>query len=223
MNLFVSISLSYLLGSVPFAFVLAKILRNVDLRKVGSGNIGATNLARTLGYKIGAIGLFLDISKGIIPVIFLANITASTLDISNDSLRLILGLASICGHNWTIFLKLKGGKGIATSFGVLIGLAIKSILIAKIILILALIWFVTLIIWGYVSISSIISAILLPIFLYIFRLNRDFILFGIVMALFAIFRHKSNIIRLIQHRENRFDIKSKLQSLKKKALSQKPL
>lgn len=218
MNLLISIIFSYLIGSIPFSFLLAKILKNIDLRKVGSGNIGATNLARVLGYKIGALGLLLDISKGIIPVILLADLTSSSLDISQDSLRLILGLASICGHNWSIFLKLKGGKGIATSFGVLIGLALKSFLVAKIILILALIWVLTLIISGYVSLSSIISAILLPIFLYIFSLNQDFILFGIIMAVFAIFRHKSNIIRLLQHKEHRFNIKSKLQSLKKKAL-----
>ncbi|MFC1645648.1 glycerol-3-phosphate 1-O-acyltransferase PlsY [Candidatus Omnitrophota bacterium] len=214
----IAIVLSYLFGSIPFSFILAKTLKNVDLRKVGSGNIGATNLARVAGYKIGAIGLLLDISKGIIPIIFFADATSTSLNLSTDSLRLILGIASISGHNWTIFLKFKGGKGIATTFGVLIGLAIKNILIAKTILVLTLAWLVTLVIWGYVSLSSLISAILLPILLHFFGLNRGFILFGILLALFAILRHKSNIIRLLQHKESRFNIKSKLKSLKRKAL-----
>ncbi len=218
MSLPVLIIISYLFGSIPFSFIIAKLLKNVDLRKVGSGNIGATNLARALGYRIGAFGLILDILKGIIPVLLLADLATTSLNLSRDSLRLILGIASICGHNWTIFLKFKGGKGIATSFGVLIGLAIKNILIAKIILLLAVVWTITLFIWGYVSLSSILVAILLPIFLYIFGLNRYFILFGIIMAIFAVFRHKSNINRMLKHKENRFNIKSKLQSLKKKAL-----
>ncbi|NQU19421.1 glycerol-3-phosphate 1-O-acyltransferase PlsY [bacterium] len=219
MNLLIAISLSYLLGSIPFSFILAKVLGNADLRKVGSGNIGATNLARVFGYKIGAIGLLLDISKGIIPVILLADLTVSSLNTSLNSIRLILGLTSICGHNWTIFLKFKGGKGIATSFGVLIGLAIKNILIAKVIVILAFIWLITLLIFKYVSLASIISALFLPMFLYIFGLERIFVYFGIIIALFAIFRHKSNIARMLQHKEHRFNIKSKFLSLKKKALS----
>lgn len=218
MNLITAIFLSYLFGAIPFSFILAKTLKNVDLRKVGSGNIGATNLARVVGYKIGIVGLLLDIFKGTVPVILFADLVKANADVSTDSLRLILGIASICGHNWPVFLKFKGGKGIATSFGVLIGLAIKNILVAKIILILALVWTLTLIISGYVSLASIISAVLLPILLHIFSLSRDFVLFGIVMAIFAIFRHKSNISRLLQNKENRFNIKSKLQSLSKKAL-----
>lgn len=219
MNLLTAIITSYLLGSVPFAFLLAKIIKNTDLRKVGSGNIGATNLARIAGYKVGIIGLLLDISKGVIPVILFADLIAAETNTSLDTTRLILGLASICGHNWTIFLKFKGGKGIATSFGVLIGLAIKNILIAKAISVLALVWLVILLIFKYVSLASIVTAILLPIISYLFQINLNFVYFGIVIATFAIFRHKSNILRLLQHKEHRFDLKSKFLALKKKALS----
>ena len=163
MNLAIALIFSYLIGSIPFSFILAKVLKNVDLRKVGSGNIGATNLARALGYKIGALGLLLDISKGTVPVVLLADLTSSKFNVSQDSIRLMLGLASICGHNWPIFLKFKGGKGIATSFGVLIGLALKSFVVAKIILILALAWVLTLVISGYVSLSSIIFFLIIPL------------------------------------------------------------
>jgi len=218
MNIITAILLSYIIGSIPFAFILAKFLKNIDLRKVGSGNIGATNLARVVGYKIGSIGLLLDIAKGVIPVIYLANFTKQPPGISQDSLRLILGLASICGHNWTIFLNFEGGKGIATSLGVLIGLSLKNILIAKVMLILGLIWFTTLFISGYVSLASIIVSISLPVFFYIFGLDKTIILFSIIISIFAIFRHKSNILRLLQHKENRFNIKSKIPFLSKKAL-----
>jgi glycerol-3-phosphate acyltransferase PlsY len=103
-----AIFLSYLIGSIPFAFLLARLLKNIDLRKVGSGNIGATNLTRVFGYKIGSVGLLLDTLKGIIPVVYLAGFTQLPLNLSRDCLRLILGLISICGHNWTIFLNFKG-------------------------------------------------------------------------------------------------------------------
>jgi glycerol-3-phosphate acyltransferase PlsY len=218
MNLFIVIILSYLVGAIPFSFILAKVFKNVDLRKVGSGNIGATNLARVVGYKIGIIGLLLDILKGVIPVVYFAGLAKFNLSVSIDTLRLILGLVSICGHNWTIFLKFRGGKGVATSVGVLIGLAIKNTLIAKAILVLAVIWVGTFLISGYVSLASLLSAFFLPIFLYIFRLRADLICLSVVMSLFVIFRHNSNIIRLLQHKENRFNLKSKLFSLTKKAL-----
>jgi glycerol-3-phosphate acyltransferase PlsY len=214
MSILITILISYLIGSIPFAFLLAKLLKNVDLRKAGSGNIGATNLARVLGYKIGSVGLLLDALKGLIPVVYLANFTKTPTSVSQDSLRLILGLASICGHNWTIFLNFKGGKGIATSLGVLIGLSLKNILIAKTILLLAVVWFATLFISGYVSLSSMLASVCLPIFFYIFKLDKTLVLFSIILSIFALFRHKSNIHRLLQHKENRFNIKSKLPFLK---------
>ncbi len=219
MNIAVALFASYLIGSIPFAFIIAKIARKVDLRTVGSGNIGATNAMRVVGFKLGIIALILDIAKGLLPVILLAETITPLAHLSTDSLRLMIGIASICGHNWTIFLNFKGGKGIATSFGVLIGLAIKNFLFAKILFLLAFTWTITLLTSGYVSLASILSAIFLPIFLLIFKLNTSFLCFGIILSLFALYRHKSNILRLLQHKENRFDIKSKLLSLKKKALS----
>lgn len=218
MDIISAILLAYLLGAIPFAFILGKVLKGIDLRKVGSGNIGATNLVRAAGFKIGVFGLILDVLKGVIPVIVIADLIKTNYGLSRDSLRLILGIASISGHNWTIFLNFKGGKGIATTLGVLIGLAIKNIIILKITFMLALIWGVSFISIGYVSLASIISAFFLPIFLYIFKLNKDFIIFGIVMTIFAILRHKPNIYRLLQHKEQHFNIKSKFPFLKKKAL-----
>jgi glycerol-3-phosphate acyltransferase PlsY len=214
MNILTAILLSYIIGSIPFAFLLAKFLKNIDLRKVGSGNIGATNLARVLGYKIGGVGLLLDTLKGIIPVVYLAGLRPPPLNLSPDCLRLILGLASISGHNWTIFLNFKGGKGIATSLGVLIGLSIKNPVIGEVVLVLAFIWLATFFIWGYVSLASIMASLCLPIFFYIFKLDKTFVLFSVIISLFALLRHKPNISRLLQHKENRFDLKSKIPFLR---------
>lgn len=219
MNIFLSILLSYFFGAIPFAFIITKIAKNVDLRTVGSGNIGATNAMRVVGFKLGLVALLLDAIKGLIPVVFLAEKTILPAPFTADTLRIILGIASICGHNWTVFLNFKGGKGIATSLGVLIGLAVKNFLFAKIIFLLTLIWAATLLLSGYVSLASILAALFLPVFLLIFKLNTSFVCFGVLISLFAIFRHKSNISRLLQHKENRFDIKSKLLSLTKKPLS----
>ena len=209
MNLIISIILSYLLGSTPFAFILGKVFKKIDLRKTGSGNIGATNLARVAGYKIGSVALILDATKGIIPVILFADLTTNSFGLSIDLVRVILGIVSICGHNWTIFLNFKGGKGIATSLGVLIGLSIKNLIFGKVLAILAILWFTTLLLSGYVSLASIISAIFLPIFLTFFGSNSTYITFSIIISIFALYRHKSNIFRLLQHKENKFNIKSK--------------
>lgn len=219
MNIFIAIILSYFLGALPFAFILVKLIKNIDLRSVGSGNIGATNAMRIIGFKRGLVALFLDVLKGLIPVLLFAEYTKTPQNITQDTLRLMLGIASICGHNWTIFLNFKGGKGIATSFGVLIGLAIKDIIFAKVLFLLALTWSAIFLSTGYVSLASIVSSISLPIFLAIFEFNATFACFGIIIAIFAIYRHKSNINRLLHHNEHRFNIKSKLFSFLKKALS----
>jgi len=218
MNLATAILLSYILGAVPFSFILGKLIKNIDLRKVGSGNIGATNLARVAGYKVGVVALILDILKGIIPVAYFSDLVTINYGLSKDTIMLLLGIISICGHNWTIFLKFRGGKGIATSLGVLIGLGIKNFLILKVLLLLATMWFTTLVLSGFVSLASILAAIFLPLFLIIFKLSSSFVIFGIVIAIFAIYRHKSNIVRLLQHKENRFNIKSKFFKSTKKPL-----
>lgn len=218
MNILLGLTASYLIGSIPFAFLIVKLVKNTDLRSVGSGNIGATNAMRVVGFKLGLFALVLDMAKGLVPVVVLADSIALPAALSADAARLIVGLACICGHNWTVFLNFKGGKGIATSFGVLIGLAIKNFIFAKIIFLVALTWATVFLATGYVSLASILAAAFLPIFSLIFRLSVSYMFFSLVIAVFALYRHKSNISRLLQHKESRFDIKSKLLSLRKKAL-----
>jgi len=219
MSILFFILLSYLIGSIPFAFILVKLIKKIDLRTVGSGNVGATNAMRVIGFRLGTIALLLDAAKGIIPVVFFAHYVKTSSYFSIDATRLLFGIASICGHNWTLFLNFKGGKGIATSFGVLIGLAISNIVFAKVLLLLMALWTLIFVFTGYVSLASIIASIFLPIFLLFYRFNPPFLFFGIIISIFALYRHKPNINRLLQHKEHRFNVTSKILALFKKALS----
>src|SRR5208283_4668627 len=146
--LFLAISavLAYLIGSIPVAYIFGLILKNIDIREHGSGNMGATNAFRVLGKGPGSVVLILDIIKGIIPVTLLANAFGL-----GDSLSLvIISVATVAGHNWTVFLGFKGGKGMATSLGVLIGLAMQLPGLRGVLLIVALTWLVLFLLFGFV-------------------------------------------------------------------------
>ena len=151
---------SYLLGSIPTAYLFGKVLKGVDLRKVGSGNVGATNALRVLGKGAGITVLFLDILKGMFTVTLLANFFVHKPVLWQvQNLRIIMGLCCICGHNWMIFLQFKGGKGIATSLGVLLGLALEINGLNMAIGIPIIIWFAVFFLSRIVSLASIIAAL----------------------------------------------------------------
>ncbi|MBF0215471.1 MAG: glycerol-3-phosphate 1-O-acyltransferase PlsY [Candidatus Omnitrophica bacterium] len=192
--------LAYLLGSLPTAYIFGKTLKNIDIREHGSGNMGATNVFRTVGKTPGLIVLVIDFLKGLlavtmIPIILKRFIPAYA---ENSAWILILfGVAVICGHVWTIFLNFKGGKGVATTAGVLAG-------ISPLILILCLAVFSTVFyIWRYVSLGSIIAALFLPIFAVIFNNNIYYVLFCSGLTILAIIKHRENIRRLIRGEEKR--------------------
>ena len=108
-----SVVISYLIGSIPTAYIFGKKLKGIDIRKHGSGNMGATNAIRVLGKGPGTLVLLIDIAKGIIPTTIMADLLGTT----DLWMRLVWGLIAVCGHNWTVFLQFKGGKGIATGLG----------------------------------------------------------------------------------------------------------
>lgn len=198
------ILISYLIGSIPTAYIFARLSKGIDIRKFGSGNIGATNAFRVLGKTTGIAVLFLDIFKGFISVVFLGNFLAlRTICLSEDSLRLILGLFCISGHNWTLFLGFKGGKGIATTFGVLCGLAIKLAGFKVILGWVSLTWLVVFIMFKIVSLASVISGISLPIYMMLFNQSKFMFFFSIIISIFIILRHKSNLKRVFQGKEPR--------------------
>ena len=207
----VALLVSYLIGSLPTAYLFGRILKGIDIRKVGSGNVGATNAMRALGKGPGVIVLFLDILKGFVVVIFLGNYFANKLVLFQEqNLRILMGLCCICGHNWTIFLQFKGGKGIATSFGVLLGLALKITGLNTAIGVVILTWFLVFILSRIVSLASIASAIALPVSCVFFEQSKPVVFLSLLLCFFVIIRHKANLARILKGQEPRLYFKKSI-------------
>ncbi len=206
---------AYFIGSIPFAFIIGK-LKGKDLRKYGSGNVGATNAGRVLGKKYFYISLTLDALKGFIPTIAAKFTLFSTTTLPLDKSHLLwvlTGFFAIAGHNWPIWLRFKGGKGVATSLGVVLAIYPYYTIPAIIALIT---WIAMVIVTGYVSVGSISSAIIFItsffVFVYLFptwTLNElwPLAIIGSVLVVVLIYRHRSNISRLIAGTENKFTLK----------------
>ena len=184
--------LSYLLGSIPNGLIFGKLIWNKDLRQFGSGNIGATNAWRVIGKQAGILIFLLDFLKGAISVMLAKIFVGSAL------VMVAAGLLAIIGHTFSIFLKLRGGKGVATGLGVI------AVMMPKVTAIVFLTWLIIFLVTRYVSVASIVAAALTPILAVIFDEPIEFIILGLMAAAFIIFRHKENILRLKQGRENRF-------------------
>lgn len=191
MSYVIVVILSYVIGSVPSGLILGKTFWNVDLRQHGSKNIGATNAWRTLGKLPGFIVFVADLLKGMIGVYL------GMLIVGTSTAMIIGGIMAIIGHSLSLFLKFKGGKGVATGLGVLI------MLMPSVSAIVFLIWLVIVLISKYVSLASIIAAVFVPVCAFAAGMSYDYVAFGIVAALFVIYRHKSNIVRLINGTENK--------------------
>lgn len=197
--IYLGIVFSYLIGSIPTAYIYGKLSKGIDIRHHGSGNVGATNVFRVLGKRPGIIVLLLDILKGVVAVALLPDL----LGITEVVHRVTLALAVVGGHNWTIFLKFKGGKGIATSFGVLIGLTVKIAVIRPVLLGAILVWIISFSVTRIVSISSILAAACLPIIMIMTNQDITIVCLGVIFCIFVVLRHKSNIKRLFAGQEPR--------------------
>ncbi len=194
--------ISYLIGSFPSAYVAGRISKNIDIRKFGSGNVGATNAFRVLGKFWGMLVLIVDFLKGFFCVGILPKIFNTS---SNPNFLTILGIVTICGHAFTIFLKFKGGKGVATGLGVLLGLGTYVPQFYLVLLIVLGVWMITLYFSDIVSLSSILAAVSLP--LASSYLCREYLVFSILVALLIIWRHRENIKRLLKKQE--FTVRNK--------------
>ncbi|MBU4349957.1 glycerol-3-phosphate 1-O-acyltransferase PlsY [bacterium] len=189
----------YLLGSVPFGYIVGKLFKKVDIREFGSGNIGTTNAFRILGPPLASLVLIGDVGKGIFSV-YLVRL----LNIDNLLIITIAGLAVICGHDWSLFLGFKGGKGIATTLGVVFALnPIISVLAVTV-------WGIVLITSKYASLSSICALISIFIFTIIFKQPYEYILFSAIIMILGIFKHKENIVRLKLKKERKIGEKIKI-------------
>lgn len=182
----------FFLGSIPFGYLVSKYLKKIDIREYGSGNIGTANTFRVLGVRYALLVLVGDCLKGL----FAVSLT-KLIAIDNLSLQLLAGFFAIVGHNWSIFLKFKGGKGIATTYGVI--LAIYPIIA----LISAIIWVVLVLSFKFAALGSIVSVFSMLILSFIFKVDIEFKYFLIIINLLSLFRHQSNIVRLIHHKENK--------------------
>lgn len=194
MDIILFIGLSYLLGSIPFGFLVGKYFKRIDIREYGSGNIGASNIFRVLGFRYAVLVMIGDCLKGYLSLYI---VRLMDIDGAGIYLYLLAGLFAIAGHNCSIFLKLKGGKGIATTFGVIL------FLYPKIAIISALIWLLLVIILKFASVGSIIAVLSMLILSFIFNTPIEFKYFILIINIWAIVQHRSNIIRLIQRRENK--------------------
>lgn len=188
---FILFILAYLVGSIPNALWIGKIFKNIDVREFGSGNVGATNATRVLGWKLGVMVLIFDAFKGMIFIIIARKLGLE------DIYVVLIGLAAILGHSYSIYLKFKGGKAVATSLGVML------VLIPKVVMILIIVFLLIVIISGYVSLASISVAGLLPILSYIMY-NNIIALLSLVVGILVIWRHKSNIKNLLEGKEDKF-------------------
>jgi len=188
---------AYLLGSIPTGFLWGKA-RGIDIRTVGSGNIGATNVMRTLGKGPGITVLVIDALKGFVPVFLAPRFFPET---NPSTLQIVCCLAVIAGHNWTCWLKFKGGKGIATSAGALLAFLPFPLLGALVA------WGAVFGIWRYVSLASIVAAAVLPVATWLITSNAVLTGFTGVLGALAIYKHKTNIQRLRAGTENRIGTK----------------
>jgi acyl phosphate:glycerol-3-phosphate acyltransferase len=199
--------LAYLLGSIPTGFLVAHA-KGVDIRAVGSGNIGATNVLRTLGKPAGIVVLLVDALKGWLAVVPMPRLVVAAFGIASDPLTLetfqiIAGVCAILGHNYTCWLNFKGGKGIATSAGVLLALvpwALVTILT---------IWIIVFALTRYVSLASLAASAALPFASWLTHESLTKVIVTGAMGVLAIYKHRANIQRLLNGTEPRFGRKGK--------------
>lgn len=195
MGLVVSSLAGYLIGNINGGYIIGKAIGGIDIREHGSKNAGATNVNRVLGSKPAALALAIDLFKGVAAVI-----TGRLLG-GGDAGAILAGLAVICGHNWPVFLGFKGGKGVATSLGVLISLDLR---VALIILTIGV---AIIIMTRYVSLASVTCALLYPMLVAAFGLSMEMKVFSLVISFFALLRHRENIKRLVKGQESKVSIK----------------
>lgn len=198
--------IAYLLGSIPFGLVLLRVFRGVDVRKTGSGNIGTANVAR-VAPSLGLWTLFFDSAKGLVAVVIAREIARHMTNGSTESVALITGLSAllaIVGHVFPVWLKFKGGKGVATAMGAFLGLMPWAVLITLVL------YIGIYAVWHYTSLASITSAALFPLIAGVMMspAQRPLLLpFLIAASLLIIVKHRENIRRLLAGTENRLDLK----------------
>ena len=204
----INIILSYLIGSISGSMVLG-YLKGIDIRNMGSGNAGGTNAFRTVGASFALGVIAIDILKGIVAVLFISQISFLNLsfNISNELLEVCCAVGAVLGHVYPIYYNFKGGKGAGTLIGII------GVLFPQCIIYALIAWFVTLVLTGYVGLGTMIAGIILSLSAFILGVSKVYFNFSILMSLFIIFTHRSNIMRMLKGEENQF---KKIMIFKKK-------
>ena len=179
------IIVGYLIGAIPTGLIVVRLLTGEDIRRHGSGNIGTVNVLRVAGTGTAVVVLAVDILKGMVPVMLAVRMGLPSWTVVAG------GLAAIAGHNWSVFLKFQGGKGIATSFGALLALSWPAAAVA------GAVWVIAVAITRYASLGSLLAVVSVPLSLRWLRQPDAYVYFGIIAALFAVYRHRANIQRLV--------------------------
>ncbi len=197
-----TLAVAYLLGSIPFGYILVRLFRKQDIRATGSGNIGATNVVRSGAKGLGILTLLLDLLKAFAAVLLAKHLAPGTPGFPSD-LAVAAGIAAILGHVFPVWLGFKGGKGVASALGVFLALAPLAALCALGVFI------VVFAITRFVSLASILAALMMPVFCMLFLPDRTPIFVGgiIFISLLVIAKHRANIARLMERKENRFGSK----------------
>ena len=185
----------YLVGSLPFGVIIGRAWKGVDIRQYGSGNIGFSNALRVLGWKPAAVVFIGDALKGIVPVV-LGQALLRTWNVPHADLWLLLvGLAPILGHSFSVFLRFRGGRAVTTTLGVLIGLCWQAALVALVS------WLVVVAITRYISLGSIVAALSVPTYMFLSGKSRDWLILWSAVSLLVILRHLPNMKRLVKGTE----------------------
>lgn len=206
LNLIFMIIIAYLVGSIPTAIIYGKIFRGIDIREHGSGNAGATNVFRVMGWKSGLIVLLIDITKGLIATLFIYKIAINSVPFEPVLIQIIAGLSAVFGHIWTVFAGFKGGKGVGTGAGMIIGIIPEAVLAGLIIFI------ITVKLTRYVSLGSLLASITIPFYLFFKKIffqdsvSKTIMLFALFIPILIIYTHRSNIVRLLNGTENKIKL-----------------
>ena len=205
--LLIIIILSYLAGSIPTAIIVSKILMKDDIRNHGSGNAGATNVFRVMGWKPALFVVLVDVGKGVAAVAWIARLGLDIVPMEFILVQIIAGVAAILGHVWTVFAGFRGGKGMGTAFGVLVSLAPWASLITL------AVWLIIVFTIRIVSVGSMAAGIVFSAVLFLQRFLFDptvpnaLLILSVILCLLVFFTHRSNIGRLMRGEENRFGTK----------------
>jgi glycerol-3-phosphate acyltransferase PlsY len=197
---------AYLLGSIPFGLVISQRVAKIDITKAGSGNIGAANVSREVGLKWGLITLMADTLKGFIPVAVSLYLLESSMEIK-EALGGLVGLVALLGHQFPVYNRFRGGKGVATSLGIFLAISPISCLFSGIA-------FLTLVfLFRYISLGSIIGTLAMPLWLYGMGHSSILVIVSAIISLLITFQHRGNLKRLVQGNERRWQIKTSQKSV----------